>query len=57
MTRHTGEPTRDLSRATHETPALPHSGRLLAVIEGEEEDDRTLGRIFGVPSGLVVVET
>jgi hypothetical protein len=29
---------------------------LLAVLEGEEEDDRTLGRIFGeeLPSGLVL---
>ena len=30
--------------------------RLLAVLEGEEEDDRALGRIFGeeLPSGLVL---
>jgi hypothetical protein len=38
---------------------LPHSGRLLAVLDGEEEDDGTLGRIFGeeLPSGLVLVES
>ena len=34
---------------------MPHADRLLAVLEGEEEDDRALGRIFGeeLPSGLV----
>ena len=38
---------------------LLHSERLLAALDGEEEDDRTLGRIFGeeLPSGLVLVET
>ena len=38
--------------------AMPHADRLLAVLEGEEEDDRTLGRIFGeeLPSGLVLVK-
>ena len=36
---------------------FPHPERLLAVLEGDEEDDRTLGRIFGeeLPSGLVLV--
>ena len=50
-------------RATRETvrrklAAMPHAERLLAVLEGEEEDDSTLGRIFGeeLPSGLVLVE-
>jgi hypothetical protein len=34
---------------------LPNADRLLAVFEGEGEDDRALGRIFGeeLPSGLV----
>jgi molecular chaperone DnaK (HSP70) len=63
MARRTGDPTRDLPapardavRAKLET--LPYSGRLLAVLDGEEEDDRTLGRIFGeeLPSGLVLSE-
>jgi hypothetical protein len=37
---------------------MAHAGRLLAVLEGEEEDDTTLGRIFGeeLPSGLVLAE-
>ena len=37
---------------------MPHAERLLAVLEGEEEDDTTLGRIFGeeLPSGLVLAE-
>ena len=35
---------------------MPHAERLLAVLDGEEEDDRALGRIFGeeLPSGLVL---
>ena len=46
--------TRDAVRAKLQT--LPHADRLLAVLEGEEEDERTLGRIFGeeLPSGLVL---
>ena len=38
--------------------SMPHAERLLAVLEGEEEDDRALGRIFGeeLPSGLVLAE-
>ena len=36
--------------------ALPESARYLAVLDGEEEDERELGRIFGeeLPSGLVL---
>jgi len=62
LARRTEDPTRDLAPATRETvkrklEKLPHAERLLAVLEGEEEDDRTLGRIFGeeLPSGLVLV--
>ncbi len=60
MTRRTEDPTRDLPAATQESVksklrGMPHADRLLAVVEGEEEDDRTLGKIFGeeLPSGLV----
>ena len=63
MARRTEDPTRDLPRATRENvkrklEAMPHAARLLAVLEGEEEDDRALGRIFGeeLPSGLVLAE-
>ena len=62
IARCTEDPTRDLPPATRETvkrkiETLPHAARLLAVLEGEEEDDRTLGRIFGeeLPSGLQLV--
>jgi molecular chaperone DnaK (HSP70) len=61
LARNTGDPTRDLSPATRETvkrklEKQPHAERLLAILEGEEEDDRALGRIFGeeLPSGLVL---
>jgi hypothetical protein len=61
--RRTEDPTRDLPPATREAvrrklEAMPHAARLLAVLEGEEEDDRTLGRIFGeeLPSGLVLAQ-
>ena len=61
MARQTEDPTRDLAPATRDSiraklQALPHADRLLAVFEGDEEDDRTLGRIFGeeLPSGLVL---
>jgi hypothetical protein len=60
MARRTEDPTRDLPPATRDAvraklQALPNADRLLAVFEGEEEDDRALGRIFGeeLPSGLV----
>jgi hypothetical protein len=63
LARRTEDPTRDLPRATRENvkrklEAMPHATRLLAVLEGEEEDDRALGRIFGeeLPSGLVLAE-
>jgi hypothetical protein len=63
MARRTGDPTRDLPDATREAvrgklSTLPHSDRLLPALDGEEEDDRTLGRIFGeeLPSGLVLSE-
>jgi molecular chaperone DnaK (HSP70) len=62
MARRTEDPTRDLAPATRENvkrklQGLPHADRLLAVFEGEE-DDRTLGRIFGeeLPSGLVLMQ-
>jgi molecular chaperone DnaK (HSP70) len=61
MARRTEDPTRDLPAASHQAvkaklQSMPHADRLLAVLEGEEEDDRTLGRIFGeeLPSGLVM---
>jgi hypothetical protein len=64
MARRTEDPTRDLPAATREAvrsklQTLPHADRLLAVLDGEEEDDRALGRIFGeeLPSGLVLVES
>jgi hypothetical protein len=64
MARRTEDPTRDLPPATRDAvrsklQTLPHSVRLLAVLDGEEEDDGTLGRIFGeeLPSGLVLVES
>jgi hypothetical protein len=63
MARRTEDPTRDLPAATRDAvrgklQTLPHADRLLAVLDGEEEDDRTLGRIFGeeLPSGLVLAE-
>jgi hypothetical protein len=63
MARRTEDPTRDLPPATRDSvksklESMPHSERLLAVLEGDEEDDRTLGRIFGeeLPSGLVLAE-
>ena len=52
MARRTEDPTRDLPAATREAvrsklQTLPHSDRLLAVLDGEEEDEGALGRIFG----------
>jgi len=59
--RRTDDPTRDLPAATRQAirtklEAMPHAARLLAVFDGEAEDDRALGRIFGeeLPSGLVL---
>jgi hypothetical protein len=64
MARRTEDPTRDLPAATRESvrsklATLPHADRLLAVLDGEEEDEGTLGRIFGeeLPSGLVLLES
>lgn len=64
LARRTEDPTRDLPPATRDSvraklQTLPHADRLLAVLDGEEEDDRALGRIFGeeLPSGLVLMET
>jgi molecular chaperone DnaK (HSP70) len=61
MARRTDDPTRDLPPATRDAAraklrTLPHADRLLAILEGEEEDERALGRIFGeeLPSGLVL---
>jgi molecular chaperone DnaK (HSP70) len=61
--RRTDDPTRDLPAATRQTirgklEAMPHGSRLLAVLDGEAEDDRALGRIFGeeLPSGLVLAK-
>jgi molecular chaperone DnaK (HSP70) len=63
MARRTEDPTRDLPLATRDAvrrklQGMPRAERLLAVLEGEEEDDATLGRIFGeeLPSGLVLAE-
>src|SRR3954447_18946946 len=49
--RRTDDPTRDLAPAVRETirrnlEALPNGERYRAVFEGEEEDERALGRIF-----------
>jgi len=62
LARRTEDPTRDLAPAVREAvrrtlTTTPHAERLLASLEGEEEDNRTLGRIFGeeLPSGLVLV--
>jgi molecular chaperone DnaK (HSP70) len=63
LARRTDDPTRDLPAATRQTirgklEAMPHAARLLAVLDGEAEDDRALGRIFGeeLPSGLVLAK-
>jgi molecular chaperone DnaK (HSP70) len=63
MARSTEDPTRDLPAATRQSvrnklQTLPHADRLLAILDGEEEDDQALGRIFGeeLPSGLVLME-
>src|ERR1035441_8875910 len=56
MARLTGDPTGDLAAATRETVRRKLQGtakadRLLAVLEGEAEDEQTLGRIFGEEIG------
>jgi molecular chaperone DnaK (HSP70) len=63
IARRTEDPTRDLPPATLENvrrklESTPHAERLLAVLEGDEVDDRALGWIFGeeLPSGLVLME-
>ena len=61
MARHTEDATRDLPAPTRESirqrlEAMPHAERLIAIFDGDEDDDRALGRIFGeeLPSGLVL---
>ncbi|HEY1219708.1 MAG TPA: Hsp70 family protein [Bryobacteraceae bacterium] len=61
--RRTDDPTRDLPAAIRQAirgklEVMPHAARLLAVLDGEAEDDRALGRIFGeeLPSGLVLAK-
>src|SRR5579872_1855788 len=63
MARRTDDPTRDLPADTRvavraKLQAATHADRLLAVLEGEEQDDTALGKIFGeeLPSGLVLAE-
>jgi hypothetical protein len=64
MARQTGDPTRDLPAPTRDAvrarlATLAQADRLLDIFEGEEEDERALGRIFGeeLPSGLVLAES
>jgi hypothetical protein len=61
MARRTDDPTRDLSSKLREAVRsklqnLPKGERYLAILEGEEEEERALGRIFGeeLPSGLLL---
>jgi molecular chaperone DnaK (HSP70) len=61
--RRTDDPMRDLPAATRQAirsklEAMPHAARLLGVLDGEADDDRALGRIFGeeLPSGLVLAK-
>ncbi|MFZ0934106.1 MAG: hypothetical protein WA015_07310, partial [Bryobacteraceae bacterium] len=63
LARRTDDPTRDLPAAIRQTirgklQTMPNSARLLAVFDGEADDDRGLGRIFGeeLPSGLVLAK-
>ena len=63
MARRTDDPTRDLPADTREAvrkklQSSPHADRLLAILDGEEQDESALGRIFGeeLPSGLVLAE-
>jgi hypothetical protein len=62
IARRTEDPTRDLPAAARDAVRAKlaqhaHAGRLLPILDGETEDDRALGRIFGeeLPSGLVMV--
>jgi hypothetical protein len=61
LAQHTDDQTRELPAATreavrHKLETLPRAARLLASFEGEQEDERALGRLFGeeLPSGLVL---
>jgi molecular chaperone DnaK (HSP70) len=58
IARITQDPTRDLPAPTIANVRAKLDARQLPVLEGEEQDDRTLGRIFGeeLPSGLVLAE-
>ena len=63
IARRTDDPMRDLPAPTREAvrtrlQTLPHADRLLSIFDGEEEDERALGRIFGeeLPSGLVLAQ-
>jgi molecular chaperone DnaK (HSP70) len=63
MARRTEDPMRDVPLPTRENVkrklvGMPHADRLLALVEGEEQDETTLGRIFGeeLPSGLVLAK-
>jgi molecular chaperone DnaK (HSP70) len=64
LARYTGDPVRDLAPKIREAverrlASMPHAGRLLTALRGEDEGDETaLGRIFGeeLPSGLVLGE-
>jgi molecular chaperone DnaK (HSP70) len=60
MARNTDDPVRDLPPAMRQAvrsklESMPNASRLLAILDGEE-DDQMLGRIFGeeLPSGLVL---
>jgi len=60
IARRTEDPVRDLSPTTQAAvrrrlESLPGGERYIPILEGEEEDERALGRIFGeeLPSGLV----
>jgi molecular chaperone DnaK (HSP70) len=60
IARHTEDPVRDLTPTTRAAvrkrlESLPNAERYVAILEGEEEDELTRGRIFGeeLPSGLV----
>jgi molecular chaperone DnaK (HSP70) len=61
--RRTDDPTRDLPAPARDAirvklQAAPHAARLVAIFDGEAEDEGALGRIFGeeLPSGLVLAQ-